>query len=139
MSTVLAVDPGSAKCGVAVVCQSADGSLHTLHKAVVPQTDVETVVRELCDHFLPGVVLVGNATQSRAIRDRLQAALTGRVTVEAVDEAHTSRHARARYLRENPPQGRHWWQRLLPLSLRTPPVPVDDYVAIILAERWLEQ
>ncbi len=48
-----------------------------------------------------------------------------------VNEAFTSQRARARFLAENQPRG---LQRLLPRSLRTPPVPVDDYAAVLLAE-----
>jgi len=29
--------------------------------------------------------------------------------------------------------------RLIPVTMRTPPVPVDDYVAVILAERFFRQ
>ncbi|HKM17981.1 MAG TPA: pre-16S rRNA-processing nuclease YqgF, partial [Limnochordia bacterium] len=35
----------------------------------------------------------------------------------------------------HPPRG---WRRLLPVSLQTPPVPIDDYVAVILAQRYLD-
>jgi hypothetical protein len=50
-----------------------------------------------------------------------------------VDESHTSEQARRRYVNEKPAHG---WRRLLPKALRTPETPYDDYVAILLAERW---
>jgi hypothetical protein len=53
----------------------------------------------------------------------------------AVDESYTSEAARRRYVAENPPRG---LERLLPSSLRTPSVPYDDYVAVILGERFWE-
>ena len=34
----------------------------------------------------------------------------------------------------NPPRG---WRRLLPVSMQMPPEPYDDYVAVILAQRFL--
>lgn len=138
-TTVVAVDPGSVKCGIAAVRRDAHGQTITLHRAVVPQATLETAVLDLCGRFAPATLLLGDATQSRAIGERLKTALAGRVPLETVDEAHSSEQARVRYLRENAPQGRDLWQRLLPLSLRTPPCPIDDYVAVLLAERWLEK
>ncbi len=50
-----------------------------------------------------------------------------------VEERHTSEQARIRYLDATPVRG---WRRLLPRALRVPETAYDDYVAIILAERW---
>jgi hypothetical protein len=51
-----------------------------------------------------------------------------------VDEHRSSEQGRRRYFRDNPPRG---WRRLLPVGLQTPPRAYDDYVAVILAERYL--
>jgi len=53
------------------------------------------------------------------------------VPVQLVEEAFTSQRARRRFLQEHQPRG---FQRLLPSGLRTPPVPIDDYAALLLAE-----
>ena len=42
--------------------------------------------------------------------------------------------ARELYFREHPPRG---WRRLVPTGLQLPPVPVDDYAAILIARRFL--
>jgi hypothetical protein len=55
-------------------------------------------------------------------------------SVLLVDERETTLQARERYWEHNPRRG---WRRLLPSSLQTPPEPVDDFVALILAERVL--
>jgi hypothetical protein len=125
---VLAIDPGSAKCGIAVV--QRDGVVR--FRAVVPSGRVVAQAQELAVTHRPQAVLLGNGTGSRPLLLQLQAAGLP-VPLLSVDESHTSEAGRVRYLTANPPQG---WQRLLPASLRTPPVAYDDYVALILAERY---
>ncbi|MDP7423155.1 MAG: resolvase, partial [bacterium] len=53
--------------------------------------------------------------------------------VRLVDERESTLEGRRRYFQEHPPRG--LW-RLVPLSLRYPPEPFDDLVAVILAERF---
>ena len=125
---VLAIDPGSAKCGIAVV--QRDGAVH--FRAVVPSGRVIAQAQELTIAHRPDAVILGNGTGSRPLLLQLQASGLP-APVISVDESHTSEAARIRYIAENPPHG---WQRLLPPSLRTPPVAYDDYVALILAERY---
>jgi hypothetical protein len=52
-----------------------------------------------------------------------------------VDERYSSLQARDRYWQLFPPRG---LVRLLPIGLREPPRPVDDIVAILLVERYLD-
>ncbi len=131
LDTVLAIDPGRAKCGIAVV--GRDGAVS--HRAIVAPEHLVEETRRLIALYAPTVVLVGAGTGSKPLRGALEAAALG-VSMIAVDESHTSEAARARFVAENPPRG---WQRLLPRSLRTPDRPYDDYVAILLAERWWAQ
>ncbi|OFX17609.1 MAG: hypothetical protein A2Z18_10290 [Armatimonadetes bacterium RBG_16_58_9] len=136
----MAIDPGRAKCGLAVVRRVAPpaepGSTPTLtevlHQQVTSTTDLDEAVSELTRAYSPDVVIVGNGTTSahavevaRGLQD---------APVELVEERFTSLLARKRYFRENPPRG---LRRLIPTSLQNPPRPHDDYVAVILAERYL--
>lgn len=126
---VLAIDPGTHKCGIAVV-RGADQQI--VHRSVIATNELAETVAHLSLEHSPTVILIGNGTSARAAEEtirRLNAA-----PVELVDEAMTSIAARQRYFRENPPRG---FRRLLPTSLQTPPEPYDDYVAVILAERYL--
>lgn len=125
---VLAIDPGIAKCGVAVVRR--DGAI--LLRSIVAASDVLQEVRELIGRYAPVTLVVGGGTGSKPLLRALEEAGLS-IPVLRVDEAHTSEEARARYVRENPALG---LQKLLPRSLRTPPFPYDDYVAVILAERY---
>lgn len=129
--TVLAIDPGRYKCGVAV---AADGSRSdVLHQAVVSADQLFQVLSHLADQYRPQVIVVGNGTAASAAA---RAAETAGIPVEIVDERFTSIEARKRYFAEHPPRG---LRRLIPVSLQTPGRPIDDYVAVILAERYLRK
>lgn len=125
---VLAIDPGSVKCGMAVVQRSGQ----ILHQSVIATVSLAEEAASLIQRYRPIVLLVGTGTGSKPML-RALAAMNLTLPIVSVDEAHTSESARTRFVAENPPKG---LQRWLPRSLRTPPRPYDDYVAVILAERY---
>lgn len=125
---VIAIDPGRCKCGVAVVRGVA---AEVLQRVVVPTDRVRETLADLCARYHPDVILLGNGTTSAGIAKVVEEL---GLRVELVDEKLTSLAARRRYFVENPPRG---LRRLIPTSMQTPPEPCDDYVAVILAERYL--
>ncbi len=125
--TVLAIDPGREKCGIAV-CRPVGVVAHR----VVRVDDLPRTAAEWITAYGVDLVLLGNRTGSGAIRTRLSHIS---VPVELTDERGTTLAARRRFFRDHPPRG---WRRLLPRSLQTPDVPYDDYAAIVLAETYLE-
>ena len=126
MSTVLAIDPGRAKCGIAVLSPQGDILLHE----IVPTGALETRVSELAAEYAPRIIM-GDGTTSAATKARIEAQV-GAVTL--VDEYRTTEEGRRLYWAENPPRG---WRRLVPRGLLTPTVPVDDFAAVALARRFL--
>jgi RNase H-fold protein (predicted Holliday junction resolvase) len=128
-TTVLAIDPGRSKCGIAVVTGGTEPEV--LHRAVVPTDQITQILTQLSSRHRLDVILIGNGTTAS---QAAEAAQNVGVPVELVDERLTSVEARKRYFAENPPRG---LRRLIPASLQTPGQPVDDYVAVILAERYL--
>lgn len=132
--SVLAIDPGRDKCGVAVV----DRARGVLFRGVVSRQRLVDEVTRLVREYAPGAVVLGDRTASRLVeRDLAQIEAIQRTGgIRRVDEQGTSRLARARYWSEHPPRG--LW-RLVPVGLRVPPVPLDDLAAVILAERYLKQ
>jgi hypothetical protein len=103
-----------------------------LHQQVVRAAElIATVTKLVADHAIDQVV-VGDRTAANEILRALSARV--RVQTALVDEHRSSEQGRRRYFRENPPRG---WRRLLPIGLQTPPRAYDDYVAIVLAERYL--
>ena len=114
---MLAIDPGSAKCGVAVV---EPGRI--LHQEITSTEQLSARIAALRIQFSPTHIVLGDGTQSKPLAALLPEAVL-------VAEAYTSQRARER-LRKS----RTWWQRFLPL-----PQPYDDLVAVILAEDWLHR
>ena len=128
---VLAIDPGRLKCGVAVV--SSSDSL-PVYQAVIETADLSKKTADLEQQFCPDVIVIGDGTTSANAAQVVKE--TSRLPVELVDEKFTSQMARRRYFEHNPPRG---LRRLLPISLQTPGRPIDDYVAILLAEKYLAE
>ena len=124
--SVLAIDPGREKCGVAVL--AADG--RTLVQEVVPTPELPVVVGALVAQYDP-IVIMGNGTTSAEAKASVEAL---GCTVTLVDEYRTTDAAKCAYWEAHPPRG---WQCLVPRGMLVPPVPVDDFVAVILAQRFL--
>lgn len=125
----LAVDPGTDKCGLAIV--ERDGTV--LRHAVVATGEVSGAAAAWRRDF-PRVerVLLGGGTGHERVRAMLVADASA--PVEVVPERNTTFRARERYFRENPPP---WFLRWIPLSMRVPPAPVDDWAAVIIAEDYI--
>ena len=115
---VLAIDPGREKCGIAVL--AADGRV--LMQEVAATAELDAVVGPLIRAYEPTVIM-GNGTTSAAAKERVE---TLGCAVTLVDEYRTTDVAKAAYWEAHPPRG-----------MLVPPVPVDDFVAVILAERFL--
>ena len=127
-STVLAVDPGSMKCGLAVV----SGEM-VRWKQVVKLSDFDQAVTRLCTEYTVSVIVIGDGTNSKNILSRLTMLL--KIPIFTVDEEKSSLEGRYRFLKENS----RGLSRLLPVGLRVPHKPYDDYVAVVLAERFLKK
>lgn len=125
---VLAIDPGREKCGVAVL--ASDGRV--LVQEVVATAELDAVVGGLLTTHEP-ILIMGNGTTSAAAKKCIEM-LGSPVTL--VDEYRTTDAARDAYWEAHPPCG---WRRLVPRGMLVPPVPVDDFVAVILAQRFLEK
>ena len=126
---VAAVDPGREKCGVAVVDE--DGSV--LEQAVVATARLADELTARAIKFRPELILLGNGTTSHAAEEKIRAALPD-IPVAIVDEYRTTDDAKVAYWKAHPPTG---WRRFLPTGMQVPPEPVDDFVAVILAQRYL--
>ena len=126
MGSIIAIDPGRDKCGVAIL--SGDGSFM---QEVIKTDELCTWVIDSYRRCGDVPVIIGNGTGSQSAYERLRTECN--VEPLFVEEYKTTEEARRRYWQENPPAG---WKRLLPTSMQVPPVPVDGYVAVILAERY---
>lgn len=130
--TIISIDPGREKCGIAAVHQEKG----VLHKSIIETQDLSSTIEELTTTYQTKTVIMGNGTSSKEAQRLLEKIIINgqSLSVVLVDEYRTTDEGRCRYWRENPPQG---LRRFIPVTMQTPPQPVDDYVAIILAERYL--
>ena len=131
--TVLAIDPGTAKHGMALVRRDADDRVRALWHAVVPPEFFIPKLHEAYAVEPYALVIVGAGTGSAAALGALREHLPSMATL-VVDETNTTLDARERYWEHHPRRG---WRRFLPATLQVPPGPVDAFVAQILAERVL--
>ncbi len=128
---ILGFDPGRQKCGLAVM--GLDRNL--FHRSVVSADAVLTTIQQLQQNYPISLIVMGDQTSASEWKETLTQ-LQEPLRVILVDERYSSLEARDRYWQLHPPQG---WQRLLPQGLRQPNVPIDDIVAMLLIERYLNR
>lgn len=133
--TVLAIDPGSSKCGFALVRRDGEGKLALLWRAITPVEEIPKTLESARDLEPYSLVIVGSGTRSRSIVEEIRRVMPS-MGVLVVDEKDTTLQARERYWEYNKRRG---WRRFFPSTLFLPPEPVDDFVALILAERVLSE
>ena len=127
--TVLGLDPGTRKCGYAVVT-GIDAP--PLALGILP---IETLAERLAEIIAATPVTlaaIGRGTNAGAVADVVRSM---GVDFELVDERETSLLARARFFRDHPPRG---WRRVVPRGMLLPDRPIDDYAALLIAERFLK-
>ncbi|MGF1513618.1 MAG: pre-16S rRNA-processing nuclease YqgF [Elainellaceae cyanobacterium] len=143
--TILGLDPGRDKCGVAVA--AVPEALLDLPKAldldrpsvlyhdIVSAELTLTEIAALILRFEVARLVLGNQTTSREWRSQIEAQFES-LPVTLVDERNSTLEARERYWQLYPASGMARW---IPQALRSISRPVDDIVAIILIERYLAQ
>jgi RNase H-fold protein (predicted Holliday junction resolvase) len=133
VKTVLAIDPGTAKCGMALAGRDDEQHITLLWRAVVPREDLLGGIKTAQGIASFQLVIVGGGTSSSEVVGEIRESLPG-LGILVVDERDTSLHARERYWEHHKRRG---WRKLVPATLQVPPEPIDDFVALILAERVL--
>ena len=127
---ILGFDPGRDKCGVAVM--GLDGNLY--YHQVVIATEAIATIQVLQQKYPISLLVMGNQTTSKQWQQKISRAQLEPLTIVMVDERNTSLEARDRYWQMYPPTG---LARLIPIGMRQPPRAIDDIVAILLIERYL--
>ncbi|HEY3379092.1 MAG TPA: pre-16S rRNA-processing nuclease YqgF [Armatimonadota bacterium] len=127
---LLAVDPGREKCGVAIVTYARE----VLEREIIAARDLPLRVAYHVGRYGIDLIVMGDRTGARDVRDALRKS-GFQLEIAFVDEDRSSILGRRRFLLANRGIGLN---RFLPIGLRTPDRPFDDYVAVILAERYLD-
>jgi RNase H-fold protein (predicted Holliday junction resolvase) len=129
VKTILGLDPGRDKCGLAVMELQ-----QVVDHQIVDSAQAIAVIQQLCQDYAVDLMVMGDGTTSKDWQQKIESALAQQLQIITVNEKNSTLEARDRYWLMYPPQG---LQRLIPLGLRVPPRPVDDLVAILLIERYL--
>jgi hypothetical protein len=105
------------------------------HEVVLSESAISTI-QSLCKQFPIDLLVMGDQTTSKSWKQRLTQSLSPALKIIQIDERYSSLEAKERYWQMYPATGLN---RLIPLGMRTPPRPVDDLVAIVLIERYLNK
>ncbi|MBD2613095.1 MAG: Holliday junction resolvase RuvX [Nostoc sp. ZfuVER08] len=129
---ILGFDPGRDKCGLAVM--GLDRQLY--YHQVVSAKEAIATIETLRQQFPISLMVMGNQTTANQWKQQLYQELSEPLNIILVDERYTTLEARDRYWQMYPPKG---LIKLLPQGMRQPPRPIDDIVAILLIERYLNR
>jgi RNase H-fold protein (predicted Holliday junction resolvase) len=129
---ILGFDPGKDKCGLAVM--GLDRQLY-YHQVVTAQKAIPTI-ETLPQQFPISLMVMGDQTTARQWKLQLGQTLVEQLNIILVDERYSTLEARDRYWQMYPPKG---LTRLVPQGMRQPPRPIDDIVALLLIERYLNR
>jgi RNase H-fold protein (predicted Holliday junction resolvase) len=127
---LLGVDPGTRKCGYAILERMG---AQPLALGIVPLPEFGAALDALRTGFPIDMVAIGEGTNASVVSAVVQA--TG-LPFALVDERETTLRARSRYFNDHPPRG---WRRLVPRGMLLPERPIDDYAALLIAERYLQR
>ena len=128
---ILGFDPGRQKCGLALM--GLDRNL--FYHGVVSSLDAIPTIQTLQQRYPISLLVMGNQTTAKEWKQKLLD-LPDALRVVLVDERYSTLEARDRYWQMYPPTG---LTRLLPKGMRSIARPIDDIVAILLIERYLQQ
>ena len=126
---ILAIDPGREKTGIAILKNS-----DVLEHKIVNSEELVQIIKSLLEKYIIKTIVMGNGTSSKKKYDLLKREFIDRDIV-LINEYRTTDEARKLYFQENPPKG---WKKLIPLGMQVPPVPVDDYAAIVIGRKYLK-
>jgi RNase H-fold protein (predicted Holliday junction resolvase) len=127
---IIAIDPGTKKCGYAVV----DFNLTVLQREVTSTEGIIKIIEDSFNVYKIDEVILGNGTNYKNIEKRLKNHFP-KLKIILIKEEFSTLEARKKYFEAHPPRG---ISKLIPLSLRVPPCHYDDFVAVLLAEKYFK-
>lgn len=103
-----------------------------LKKMVISTMELSKTVSVIMESYQISQFVMGDRTNSKVIGNILK---SFGLAIEMIDEYNSSLEGRKRYLKDH----RRGLMRLIPIGLCSPGKAYDDYVAVILAERFLKK
>ena len=122
---IIIIDPGTEKNGLAVMPNAQT----VLYKTIIPTKDILAEIKILHSKYPQAKIIIGDSAFGKHLSKDLNEEF------EFIDERNSSQEAKSLYWKDHPPRG--IW-KLIPLSLRSVPCPIDDYSAVILGQRYFK-
>jgi RNase H-fold protein (predicted Holliday junction resolvase) len=126
----LGIDPGTRKCGLALVERPHAAPLLL---EVVALDAFAGRIAEIVAAYRIDRAAIGRGTNAAEI---VATVIACGLPYVLVDERETTLRARARFFADHPPRG---WRRFVPRGMLLPDRPIDDYAALLIAERHLAE
>ena len=127
---IIAIDPGTKKCGYAVV----DSNLSVLQREVISTDKILETIEDGLNIYKIDKIILGNGTNYKNIEESLKNHFS-QLKVILIGEKFSTLGARKKYFETHPPRGIF---KFIPLSLRVPPSHYDDFAAVLLAEKYFK-
>jgi len=109
-----------------------DSNLSVLQRKVIPTEKIAGTIEDSLNIYKINKIILGNGTNYKNIEKRLKNHFP-RLRIILIEEEFSTLEARKKYFEAHPPRG---ISKLIPLSLRVPSCHYDDFVAVILAEKY---
>lgn len=127
---ILAIDPGNNKCGLALLNEDAE----VLEQKIIPRQDIIAILTNYYSKDSISALVIGQSSFGKDLEKELSKAGLN-FNIVTISEKDSTLEARKLYWQNNPAKG--LWA-IIPATLRFPLVPIDDYAAIILGNRYLK-
>ncbi len=131
---LLSLDPGRDKVGVAVLSRAGEEK----EKTIIKREEVVKHLTEVFDKYDINIVVLGNGTGAEDLIAEIKENLDIEdKKIKLIDEQYTTEEAQTRYLAEKPmSRYEKLLRRFISWKVKKP---LDDYAALIIAEKFLKK
>ncbi|SDL15662.1 hypothetical protein [Halarsenatibacter silvermanii] len=131
MSDIIALDPGREKVGAAVLT----GKGEVCEMTIISRDEAAAGTGKLVEEYHPRHLVIGSGTGSRRLAEELLPGLSEDIELHFVEEKNSTREAQKLYFKE---EGGFFLQFISRFIGWRTSRPLDDYAAVILGRRFLE-
>ena len=128
---LMGIDPGRNKCGVAVLTDEGKEVLKEISKT----SDLSKKLEDLLQDYSIDKIILGNGTYADKVFNILKLFFDEKEII-FVEEENSTYIAEEKYLKENPPLGLSFLNKVMKFK---PKRPLDDYTAVVLVEKYLNK
>lgn len=127
---LMGIDPGRNKCGVAVLTDEGKEVLKEISKT----SDLSKKLEDLLQDYSIDKIILGNGTYADKVFNILKLFFDEKEII-FIEEENSTYIAEEKYLKENPPLGLSFLNKVMKFK---PKRPLDDYTAVVLVEKYLK-